>query len=164
MSFTPEQLSDLECIRACALRYCRGVDRLDPEAMKSAYWPEANDNHGTYNGPAYPFVEHCMTAHLRWRFTQHCILNHAIELDSATSARGEVYNVTFLLQQAEDVLDTWHGRYLDQYEKRADEWRIIDRVCVHEGTHSRAISPMEITSGDFTQGSFDRGVSRLLGP
>ena len=29
MAYTPEQLSDMQCIRDAALRYCRGVDRLD---------------------------------------------------------------------------------------------------------------------------------------
>ena len=38
MAYTPEQLSDMQCIRDAALRYCRGVDRLDVELMKSAYW------------------------------------------------------------------------------------------------------------------------------
>ena len=38
MTYTAEQLSDLQCIRDAALRYCRGVDRLDVELMKSAYW------------------------------------------------------------------------------------------------------------------------------
>ena len=38
MAYTPEQLSDMQCIRDAALRYCRGVDLLDVELMKSAYW------------------------------------------------------------------------------------------------------------------------------
>ena len=132
MAYTPLQLSDLESIRDCAKRYCAGVDRLDADLMKSAYWPEANDNHGTYNGPAHPFVEHCMVSHRKWDATAHCIYNHRVALnDDGTTASGEIYNITYLF--AGSRLDTWHGRYLDRYEKRGDEWRIIDRVCVHEG-------------------------------
>ena len=52
MPYTVEQLSDLQCIRDTALRYCRGVDRLDEDLMKSAYWPDATDNHGTFIGNA----------------------------------------------------------------------------------------------------------------
>ena len=44
MTYTPEQLSDREKIREAAMRYSYGVDRLDPEVMKSAYWPEATDD------------------------------------------------------------------------------------------------------------------------
>ena len=161
---TPQQLADLEAIRDAARRYCRGVDRLDQALMKSAYWPEATDDHGTFKGNAMAFVEMCMTAHLKWRSTSHNIMNHTIELDG-NQARGEIYNVTYLFQRDADVLDTWHGRYLDRYEKRGSEWRILERVCVHEGTTCVSVTPMEIDAAAFRQGSFDRaGASRDVGP
>ena len=166
MDYSLRQLSDLENIRNVAKRYCRGVDRLDGELMKSAYWPDATDNHGLYVGNAMDFVDMCMVSHLKWRSTNHCIFNHTIELDAdGKHARGEVYNVTYLFQKDQDVLDTWHGRYLDDYEKRADEWRIIERICVSEGTISAAIDPMAIDAEKFRQGSFDRPSSgRAPGP
>ena len=164
MAYTPEQLSDLECIRDAAKRYCRGVDRLDEALMKSAYWPEATDDHGVFVGNAMEFAEMCMVSHLRWRSTSHCIFNHSIELDpDGIHARGEAYNVTFLFQDGADVLDTWYGRYLDVYEKRGDEWRILERVCVHEGTTTGPVS--KIDAEKFRHGSFDRPSSgRRIGP
>ena len=166
MTYTTIQLSDIRCIIAVAQRYCRGVDRLDEALMKSAYWPEATDDHGVFVGNAWEFVEMCMVSHLRWRSTSHCIFNHHIELeDDATHARGEAYNVTYLFQKDADVLDTWYGRYLDRYEKRGDEWRIIERVCVHEGSTSEPVSAMEIDAPRFRQGVFDRPSSgRPIGP
>ena len=165
MAYTPEQLSDMQRIRDAALRYCRGVDRLDVELMKSAYWEGAIDDHGVFVGDAWAFCEMCMEAHLPWRSTNHCILNHAIELIDDHTATGEIYNVTYLFQDAEPVLDLWVGRYLDKYEKRGDEWRIIERVCVHEGTHSAPVNVMEFDTSNFRQGSFDRPSSeRPIGP
>ena len=163
MTYSAGQLSDLEAIREVARRYCRGVDRLDAEIMKSAYWPDATDDHGAYNGPAYPFVEHCMTSHLKWRATQHCIYNHSIELSDTdgTSATGELYNVAYLFHADSSRIDTWHGRYLDRYEKRGNEWRIAHRVCVHEGTHTRETTPMDIPAERFRQGDADRGGDHL---
>lgn len=159
MPYTPTQLSDLQAIRDAALRYCRGVDRLDVEVMKSAYWPEATDDHGVFVGNAWEFCENCMESHLGWRSTNHCIFNHSIELDGdGVRARGEIYNVTYLFQKDADVRDTWHGRYLDVYEKRGEEWRIIERVCVHEGTHSERVFPMSIAAHEFRSGSLDRNV------
>jgi len=158
MAYTNEQLSDIQSIKDCAQRYCRGVDRLDEAQMKSAYWPDATDDHGVFVGNAMTFVEHCMVSHLKWRSTSHCIFNHHVELDAdGVHARGEIYNVTYLFQADADVLDTWHGRYLDEYEKRNGEWRIKARVCVHEGSHSQPVSPMNIDAESFRQGSFDRG-------
>ncbi len=166
MPYSLQTLSDIQEIREVAQRYCRGVDRLDEELMKSAYWPDATDDHGVYVGPAHPFVEHCMISHKKWRSTSHCIFNHHIEIDAdGIGARGEIYNVTYLFGDEEDRLDTWYGRYLDRYEKRDDEWRIIERVCVNEGTTSAPVTPMQIDAAAFRQGSFDRpSVQRPLGP
>lgn len=159
----------IEAIQACkdaALRYCRGVDRLDPEVMRSAYWPDATDDHGSFVGNAHEFVDHCMVAHLRWRSTMHCVLNHLVEVDDDNHARGEIYNVTYLFRADEPVLDTWWGRYLDRYERRGDEWRIIERVCVNEGSMSAPIdTPMPIDVSAYRAGDFDRPAEgRPLGP
>jgi hypothetical protein len=157
MRFTPDQLADREAIREVATRYSRGVDRLDGECMKSAYWPDGTDDHGVFVGNAWEFVDHCMVSHLRWRSTMHCIFNHHIELDAdGLHARGEVYNVTHLFRREEPVQETWYGRYLDQYEQRDGEWRILHRVCVYEGSRTDDASEMAIPWQSFRPGSLDR--------
>jgi len=166
MAYTLQQLSDIECIRQVACQYSHGLDRLDPDWMKSAYWPEATDDHGVFKGNAHEFVDLCMVSHLPWRSTSHCIFNHSIELDDdGVHGTGEVYNVTYLFKDDSEVLDTWVGRYLDEYEKRGDEWRIIRRVCVHEGTNTGDVARMAIDSSSFRQGNFDRpSNARDIGP
>lgn len=157
---TPQQLADLENIRAVAMRYCRGVDRLDPDMMRSAYWPDAVDEHGVFVGNAWEFVDHCMVSHLKWRGTMHCIFNHSIEFDGVDRAHGEVYNVTYLFGHDGSDVSTWYGRYLDRYERRGDEWRIVHRVCVHEATRTEPTTPMSIAADRFRQGDVDRGGPR----
>lgn len=166
MAYSQVQLSDIEAIKDATKYYSRGVDRLDPDVMKLAYWPEATEEHGVFNGNAWEFCDFCMEAHQGWRSTMHCVFNHLIELDAdGTHARGEVYNVTYLFKADAPVLDTWYGRYLDEYEKRGDEWRIIRRVCVHEGSTTGESPEMGIDTSDFRQGSFDRPSSkRAVGP
>jgi SnoaL-like domain len=162
-----QELADREAIREVANRYTHGVDRLDGEWMKSAYWPDAIDDHGVFVGNAWEFVERCMASHGRWRSTMHTTLNHQIELDEdGTHARGELYNVSYLFRRDPATFETWYGRYLDRYEKRGDEWRIIHRVCVHEGSTTRPVDdPMPIEFGRFRQGSFDRpSAGRPIGP
>ena len=107
-----------------------------------------------------------MVGHLRWRSTAHCIYNHTIELDTdGVRAKGEIYNVSYLYQKDAEILDSWHGRYLDLYEKRDDEWRILERVCVHEHTSSREVAPMKIDFEKFRQSHFDRPAdARPIGP
>ena len=166
MAYSTQQLSDLECIRQLVTRYSRGVDRLDPDLMKSAYWPDATDDHGVFVGNAHEFCDLCMVSHLPWRSTMHCIFNHAIELDDdGIHGRGELYNVTYLFKDDTEVLDMWVGRYLDDYEKRGDDWRIIRRVCVHEGTQTGDVARMAIDFAKFRQGAFDRpSAGRPIGP
>ena len=166
MEYSAKQLADVRAIEDAAKRYSHGVDRLDGDWMKSAYWPEGTDDHGTFVGNAWEFVDRCMASHLRWRSTMHCIFNHQIDLDAdGTHARGEVYNVSFLFAADTGELSTWYGRYLDQYEKRGEEWRILHRVCVYEGSTSAGAPPMSIDWQKFRSGSFDRPSSgRPVGP
>jgi hypothetical protein len=162
-----QELADREAIREVANRYAHGVDRLDGVWMKSAYWPDAVDDHGVFVGNAWEFVDRCMASHVRWRTTLHTTLNHQIEIDPGrVTARGELYNVSYLFRADSPTLETWYGRYLDRYERRGDEWRIIHRVCVHEGTTSAPISAtMPVEWERFRQGSFDRPSSgRPIGP
>lgn len=149
-----------EQLRQVAARYARGVDRLDVATMQSAYWPEAIDDHGVYVGDAMAFCERVVRTHERFDWTMHCILNHWIDVVDERTAHGEIYNVTTCASTLEGttVIDTWWGRYLDRYERRGDEWRIIHRVCVHEGTERREVdTTMPIDAARFRQGSADRG-------
>lgn len=166
MTYTAEQLSDREQIRDAAMRYCRGVDRLDAVCMKSAYWPEAIDEHGGFVGNAHDFADYCMTAHLKWSWTMHSIYTHQIELDDdGAGASGEIYNITHLCRAQTGAIDTWYGRYLDRYEKRGDDWRIIHRVCVHHGTHTESAAPMDIDTSNYRDGSCDRPAhDQTIGP
>ena len=167
MGYTAAELSDLQMIRDAAHRYCRGVDRLDADEMRSAYWPDAIDDHGVFVGNAMEFVDRVIPSHGRWRATMHCILNHHIELDGdGTGARGEIYNVTYLFHGDANALDTWWGRYLDRYEQRNGDWRIAHRVCVHEGTRTYGPGdPMAILAELFRQGDADRSArGRPFGP
>jgi hypothetical protein len=166
MGYTVQQLADREAIRDAALRYAHGLDRLDAEWMRSAYWPDAIDEHGNFNGNAHEFVDYCMTAHDRWSWTMHSIFNHQIELDAdGVHASGEIYNVTSMGRVASPAIDTWYGRYLDRYEQRGGEWRILHRVCVHHGNTSALIEPMMVNATRYRDGAFDRGSSgRPIGP
>ena len=168
---TIDQLLAIEACREAARRYSYGVDRLDAVVMKSAYWPDATDDHGVFVGNAWQFCDRVVATHDRWTWTMHTIFNHRVEVDpDAAHARGEVYNVTYLFSEPEDGgarrLATWYGRYLDTYERRDNEWRISHRVCVHHGDVSQEVpDSLGIDAGKFRQGSFDRPAhQRRIGP
>jgi hypothetical protein len=168
MPYSGEQLSDIESIRNVARRYCHYLDRLDAEGMRAVYWPDAVDDHGAeYRGNAWGYVDVAMESHKRWDPSLHTLQNHLVELDAdGTTAGGEIYVIAYLFEAARPVLHTWFGRYLDRYEQRGGEWRIAERVCVHEGSHTDdPLVRIPFPQQSFRQGSFDRpSVARPIGP
>jgi len=161
------ELSAHDQIRQVGARYSRGVDRLDGDLMKSAYWPDATDDHGVFVGNAMDFCDRVVSSHARFLATMHCIMNHAIEVDEeAGTGHGEIYNVTYVFREesGRKLLETWWGRYLDTYERRNGEWRIKARICVHEYTRADEVtSNMAIDAAKFRQGAADRGTGTALG-
>ncbi len=41
---------DKQEIHEVMMRYCRAIDRMDEELLRSVYHPDAIDNHGLFNG------------------------------------------------------------------------------------------------------------------
>ncbi len=166
-----KQLLAIEACREAARRYSYGVDRLDAVVMKSAYWPDAIDDHGTFVGNAWEFCDRVVATHGRWSWTMHTIYNHRVDIGPGSAhARGEAYNISYLFEEreakAERRLSTWYGRYLDAYERRDGEWRIQHRVCVHHSdTVEQVPQSMAIDANAFRQASFDRPANqRRIGP
>src|SRR5260370_18936000 len=71
---------DKQEIHEVMMRYCRAVDRMDEELLRSVYHPDATDNHGMFNGKAADFVPWCINQ-LREAYTatQHLVANELIE-------------------------------------------------------------------------------------
>jgi hypothetical protein len=165
VTYAVDQMTDLENIRLAIATYCRGLDRLDGELMKCAYWPEAVDER--FDGTAWEYVDSSIQVHENFRWTMHCVHNQFIEFDpSGTTARGEVYVTAHLCSDSPATLNTFFGRYLDRYEKRSGgEWRIIRRVCVHEDAHTTPSSRPDWPFDALRPGSSDRRSSgRPVGP
>ena len=163
MAYSTDQLGDIAAIRDVARRYAHGLDRLDPDLVRGAYWPDAIDEHGYFNGPAMELVPLVIKSQSRWRATMHCILNHMVALEQdGQFARGEIVNVTYLFGpeqggRGDACCAMWWGRYLDRYEKHGDVWRIIHRVNVHDRTALFDEAPMDFPVALFRDGGFDRG-------
>ncbi len=126
-----QSLVDRESIRDVLVRYCRGIDRCDEAVLRSAYWPDATDDHGSFNGNAWEFAEYVIPALQTMRLTMHQISNVTIELDG-DRAKAETYCVAYHLIPGAEGDDEMvvGGRYLDTLERRSGEWRILARVYV----------------------------------
>lgn len=126
-----QALEDRAAIEAALARYCRGVDRCDLAMLKSAYWEDSVDDHGSFVGPGWAFAEAVVPALLSMKQTMHAISNAHIEL-MGEWAKVETYCVAYHLipAPAGDAEMVVGGRYLDRFEKRNGEWRIKHRLYV----------------------------------
>jgi ketosteroid isomerase-like protein len=111
-------------------RYARGFDRCDMEIAKSAYWPDALDDHPGFCGNAHAMCDYFDAYHKeRWESTQHHTLNNRIEVDGDT-AHVESYCFVAATKLHTHELELVGGRYVRRLEKRDGEWRIAAAVLI----------------------------------
>ncbi len=137
-----QALLDREAIRDCLYRYCRGIDRADEAALRSAYWPDATDCHGAWNGSASGFIDQALAKLRQGGRRVHQITNVLIELHGDVA----VVESAFFALQAPAATPTQAtllcGRYLDRFERRAgaqgaSEWRVAARTVVYDWIDER---------------------------
>ena len=49
MGYTLDELSSIAEIRNLQERYCRGIDRADADILRTVYWEDGYDEHGTFD-------------------------------------------------------------------------------------------------------------------
>ena len=137
-------------------RYCRGIDRLDREILREVYHPDANDDHGVFNGNAYEFID--MVLPLLKEITSggsHMLFQSQIDVEGSRAA-AETYFLAYQRMRGgrakiEDYFGPTYadaatkagtinedheyvagGRYVDQLTRRNGEWRIQSRIVMNE--------------------------------
>jgi hypothetical protein len=127
-----DQIRSRQQIEEQLHRWARGADRIDIEEMQSVFHPKANINYGYSNGPVEEFLPWVVKFHseeLVW--TSHWIVNLLIKFEE-NKAHSEAGVDCCLRYKGKDGLADLivAGRYLDRWERRDGEWRIIDRTSV----------------------------------
>jgi hypothetical protein len=125
-----EQLLDRQAIWDCLLRYARGVDRLDENLIRSAFWPDAHDAHGQINGSPENFIRTWMPTQPARQAGQHFVSNQSVVFDGVAAADAEAYFMSASKKFGSDTLELVGGRYVDRFEKREGEWRIKTRLVL----------------------------------
>lgn len=127
-----QQLLDKQAITERLYDYARSMDRLDGDLGKSCFHDDAPADYGAqmFQGTGHGFVDMCMSVHPAFHSHSHQFSNIRIWLIDATHAHSETYcDVTLRRHDetgaAQDIRNL--GRYVDRWEKRADEWRIAAR-------------------------------------
>lgn len=142
MTYTLDELSSIAEIRAVQERYCRGIDRADPDILRTVYWEDAQDDHGVFRGDREEYIAWVMPV-VRERFAA---LQHVLG-QTYTELHGDfAYTETYFVQHSlrpDGAAYASPGRYIDRLERRNGEWRVLERQ-----TMMSFFYPTEIADAD----------------
>lgn len=148
-----DKLSELTAhkeIEEQLLRYARGVDRRDWDAVRATYHPDATDWHGEYRGDVDGFIDWVAKRHGTVPFSMHFLGNCLIEMIDDVTAAVETYFVAIQRREAPPEglphaapvgtdIEVF-GRYCDRFEKRNNCWKVAERQVVYDSTRTAASS------------------------
>ncbi len=128
-----------EDIRTLSRQYMRGLDRLDPDLLRSVFFDDAQVDYGFYRGSARQFVAFAMRALRDHPANHHFIGQMSIDLEGDV-AFGEIYFQAFhrLVEDGAEKDLFIAGRYIDRYERRNGIWKIAFRAEVNDWTRTDA--------------------------
>jgi hypothetical protein len=142
-------------------RYCHAVDHGDLEMAINVYWPEAVDHHGGHwNGNGQEYMRQMIGSFAASTRGQpgrtgcmHHITTTLIDRIGPHDARVQAYFSAYVPHRADeqDRLALILGRYLDHFQQRDDEWRILERTVVNDFTRDN------VGDGIYPVGSWQAG-------
>ncbi len=156
-----KRCNDETAIRRVHLEYCRAVDRRDWDLVRSCYHPDAVDHHGPYSGGIDGFIAWAKEFVETVCSTTHFVGNQLIDIEGDT-AWHEAYCQDHHRTKATDTTPAAdyvvNLRYLDRMERRDGEWKIADRLVVHDSVKRTAVGE-EVDEGFFPGGYAPDDVS-----
>lgn len=125
--------ADRDAIIDCLHRLARGIDRLDDELIRSAYHPDARDFHGAvFEGGPEEYIMWLHRAHAHRMTSQHFLTNFTVDVDGDTAHVETYFMAPIRRADAPARVGLACGRYVDRFEKRGGDWRILVRVVITE--------------------------------
>ena len=147
-------------------RYCRGVDRLDMDLVRSCYHPDATDSHGSFHGSVDEYLVWSERLLRRYTGSVHTLMNILIEVEGETVAAAGGGDVQWARSEAHGVARHWTEggppelnlsvgfRFIDDVCRRdGGPWLIQRRVATTEWVREEQFRPFDKR---FLRGSRDR--------
>lgn len=139
-------LKDRKNILDTSMRYVRGADRHDKDLVRSAFWPDASVSYGTPMARD-AFVDWDERRLSEYAAHQHHVTGQTAEIQGNT-AHVESYVIYFLVPRdrgadapgaarpgralTSEKTRVGSGRYVERWEKRDGEWKILVREYVED--------------------------------
>ena len=140
-------------------RYCRGIDRLDWELVRSCYHDDAFDDHGIFRGSPDEFVAFFTEFLTPLTATTHTLGNILITVNGDV-AGCESYILAWHRVPADGDAPprdlTASGRYVDRLERRNGQWKIAHRTVLFDWTRIEPVGEEFEVGPDAIWGRHDR--------
>jgi hypothetical protein len=128
------EAADRQAITDCMYLYSRGMDRADAELLSEVFWEDARIIGELYSGGPAEFIAFSVPAGLKnWDRMMHLITNSVIRINGDRAVAESYfygYHVGHAGAASGDLIIC--GRYLDRFEKRQDEWRVIEKTILFD--------------------------------
>ncbi|MFI1294239.1 nuclear transport factor 2 family protein [Streptomyces sp. NPDC020792] len=138
-----DRLHDLE------VAYCRGIDRRDPQLLKSIFFEDAFVRLGNMKeGGVDEWVDWIIDDFKpRFENTTHYLLNEWYKVDGE-SAEGETHRLSYhrFGDPARELIAA--SRTFNRYEERDGVWKITFREVIRDWIHERPVD-QELFAGGF---------------
>lgn len=116
------------------MAYCRGVDRRDPELLRSIFFDDAVEEHGDmFHGPVAEFVDWVFATFLpAFEITAHYVLNEWYVVDG-DRANGETHRVSYHRCPEDPSQQRFAAcRTFNRYQCRDGIWKIAHRSVARD--------------------------------
>lgn len=123
------ELLDKQALHDNLMLYCRAVDRMNAEQIKSTYWPDGTDDHGSFVGSGDGWGDAAVVWKDLNRSVNHHVSNVLSEIDGKFAKRESMFMCVVVFKDPAKTVFLG-GRYRDLCEKRDGQWKVLRRVCV----------------------------------
>jgi hypothetical protein len=135
-------LADRQAITELIYRYCRAVDRIDPELGYTIWHEDASADYREFGfqGSGRGFIDFVCAQHRRTAGCSHQITNILLQLDGDQAASEAYVTANIRVEQDGQLrqVTVW-ARYLDQWSRRNNRWGIVRRVTLRDFDEIRPV-------------------------
>lgn len=137
MDLSAAQLADRQAIVAVIDRYATSLDAKDYERFRTCFSADAVVHYGEALGPAEAaaYAEGVLS---RYAHTQHLLGNYEIALDGDRASARTYVQASHV--SAEGLIWVMGGTYIDRFERRAGDWKIVERRLEAKWSEERALT------------------------
>ena len=114
----------LDCLERCT----DGMDRLDRELARSAYY-DGITVHGDLVMTVDNFIDWAFENYADQVLHQHHITNYRLDLEGDTAHSETYYLFSGRYSKQDEALAVAGGRFVDRFDRRDGKWAIAAREC-----------------------------------